>query len=150
MKLINENDDAKSVAKKLQGCQYRDELTGREEVVLEKNRIVVAFGRSDDVIQFNGAVSDETGAWRQSETYFTRDGILKNECEEYDCPNFRKFLESVKYGTVTSETDHDKYGCTHYLTADFPHHKFDVMEDGEKYCVGIAFSLDDVTKTEER
>ena len=35
-----------------------------------------------------------------------------------------------------------------YLT-DIPHKTFDIMEDGEIYCRGIVFSLDDLGEEEK-
>lgn len=139
MTLITEADGLKEIAEKMNGREYREEITKDEDSILEALGVVVAFGYSDDNIEFRGAVNDEVGAYVGSETIFTAKGILRNKCENEDCPNFEEIKKHLEIGTVSSEMDSNGY--THEITADFPHETFEIFEEGEKYCKGIVFLL---------
>lgn len=133
--------DIQEVADKLNGVQYRSEgkiLTLEYCKELKEHGIVVVYGASDDLMEMDGAVSDEFGA---EIVYFTKEGVLVNECDDYECPYFEKL---VNYAAEVEPRwcDHPDYSWT-YLTR-VPHVTFDVMEDDEKYCRGIVFRLADV------
>ena len=55
------------LAKLLDGNVYRDELYNEYGMdvydICEKNKWVIVYGASDDLIEFEGIISDEDGAW---------------------------------------------------------------------------------------
>lgn len=129
------------VAEKLNGVQYREEgkiLTLEFCKLLRENGIVVVRGASDDLIEFDGAISDEYGA---DTIYLDSDGVIESECDEPDCPYFKRLLKNAE--CITPEWyKHDEYGWT-YKTK-IPHVTFDVFDDDEKYCRGIVFNLNNL------
>jgi hypothetical protein len=130
------------VASRLDGVQYGEEskiLTGDYRRELRKEGIVVVYGYSDDLAQFEGAISDEFGAY---EHYFTSKGLLRNECDNDDCPYFKKLLQEARYYIKPVWCESDAY-CWTYDT-NIPHATFDVMECEDKYCRGIVFKLGDL------
>lgn len=132
----------REVAEKLNGIQYGSE--GRILVLeycreLRKEGIVVVRGYSDDLIEFDGAISDEFGAYDQ---YLNSKGLVRNECEDDHCPYFEKILKEVKYYIKPQWCEVEGY-CWTYDT-NIPHITFDIMEDEDKYCRGIVFKLSDL------
>jgi len=133
--------DVKTLAEMLNGCEYREEITQREEQLAKENGLVVVFGASDDLVEFRGAIDDEIGAWEGTDIFLDEKGIVKNECEEEHCPYFEEKLKSkaVKLEAIWGQ---DNYSWT--FKTNIPHSTFEVMEGTDKYCKGIVFRLNDV------
>lgn len=133
--------DIQEVADKLHGVEYRSEgkiLT--LEFCKELRRVgIVVRGSSDDLIEFDGAISDELGAY---DHYFNEMGMVRNECDCDGCPYFEKMMKNVLYYIKPQWCETKEY-CWTYDT-NIPHATFDVMEDGDKYCKGIVFKLSDL------
>lgn len=129
------------LAQMLDGRAYRNEIT-REEVQLAKdNGLVVVFGYSDDNCELVGAIDDEIGCYEGGTLYFSESGLLENECDDDECPYFEQQKENAKTIEILW-CEEDGYSWT-YKT-EIPHATFDIMEDGDKYCRGIVFSIDDL------
>lgn len=132
---------SKELAALLNGREYRKELQGDEGLRAKAAGLVIVYGASDDLMELEGAISDELGAYEGTTAYITPNGLLVNECEDEDCPHF----ERLKARAATIEAlwcAEDGYSWT-YLTA-IPHETFEIVEDGEPYCRGIVFALKDV------
>lgn len=130
------------VADKLNGIQYGDEgtiLTLEFCKELRRSGIVVVRGYSDDLIEFDGAISDEFGAY---DHYFNSKGLVQNDCEDENCPYFEKILKEAKYYIKAQWCETPEYAWTY--DTNIPHATFDVMEDEDKYCKGIVFKLSDM------
>lgn len=128
------------LAAKISGRQYRDETTMANEHEAKLNGLVIVFGASDDLMEFRGAINDEIDAWEGATAYFTSAGLLTNECDNESCPHFKRLKERA--ATIHARWDTDGYSWI-YETA-IPHATFEILEDDEKYCLGIVFSLSDV------
>lgn len=127
-------------AARLNGREYLEEITKAEEAEAKQLGLVVIFGASDDLMEFRGAIDEEGGACGGTTAYFNADGLLQNECEDEGCPYFEKIKKSAK--TIKALWNTDGYSWTY--ETDIPHATFDIMEDGEKYCRGIVFSMSDL------
>lgn len=129
------------LASMLNGRQYRDEITPDIQHALQESDLVVVYGASDDLMEFRGAIDEELGAWDGGLAYLNKDGILLNECEDDDCPHFKKLMANgIKVEQLWCEEP--KISWT-YKT-DIPHSTFEILEDGETYCRGIVFNLSDI------
>lgn len=136
-----------SLAKLLNGNEYGDEISKEQEADAKASGLVIAFGYSDDNIELRGAISDEIGCYGGSDIKFDLQGALP-EFENLDEEEAEQYFRR-KHGVrlITANWDTDGYSWT-YAT-DIPHSTFDVMEDGDKYCRAIVFSIDDAfSKTE--
>lgn len=129
------------------GRHEGNELTLTEESQADQNGLVVIFGYSDDNVELRGAVEDEFGAYDGTTLYFNREGLLRNECDDNDCPYFEK----AKQGAKTIEAKPDYSGNGEYMwtyETTIPHACFDVLEADEigegKFCRGIVFSMADL------
>ena len=100
-------------AAKLNGREYRKEITPAEEREAKELGFVVVFGYSDDNAELRGSIDDEIGCFNGGRVYERDD----------------EFVDAVWC---------DGEFCWTYKT-NIPHATFDIYEDGEKYCRGIVF-----------
>lgn len=130
--------NAKELAARLDGCEYRKEVSlniARDAVA---SGLVIVFGASDDLMEFRGAINDEVSCYDGGTAYLTDAGLLTNDCEDDECPHFAK----IKAKARTIEAIWGGDVSWNYET-DIPHATFQVIEDGEVYCNGIVFALAD-------
>jgi hypothetical protein len=127
----------KEFTSKLNGTQYGSEM--RQEIALAKCLgFVIVYGHSDDCMEFAGTIDDEVGCYDGETINITADGIMK-ECED-NCKYYRKALESSReIEAIWCGKDSDGWSWT-YKT-DIPHETFEMMDDEERYCLGIVFDI---------
>ncbi len=129
----------KIVAEKLNGREYGSELTDEEAEQLQSVGLVVAFGYSDDNVEFRGAIDEEVGVWEEETIYFFRGMIMCIPCGgNPGCPLWKEERKKAKAITVKNFDEGWKF------ETDIPHEKFTIMEDGEVYGEGIVFAYEDV------
>jgi len=126
------------LAKKLHGREYLEEITEEEAFEAKRNRLVVVFGASDDLMEFRGAVDDEVPCYEGGDAFVTEHGLFVNICECDDCPYHKEEIKKAK--KITALWNKMEYSFV-YVT-DILHESFDIMEGDIKYCKGIVFSLD--------
>lgn len=136
--------NAKDLANLLNGRSIGNEISSDEAKLAKAHNLVVAFGASDDLVEFEGAIHDEAGApgsviiangeivkdvdeWNNAKAYFMRYGIeVSPKIIEIDvkwCP-----------GTIDASW---------LITTDsVEFESFDIFEEGDLYCRGIVFSLE--------
>jgi hypothetical protein len=130
----------KELAALLNGREYGNEMDRADEFIAKENNLVVVFGRSDDLMEFRGAIDDELSAWEGTTAHIVKSGLLANKCPEDDCPYYEELKTYAQ--TITQIWVSEGYSWV-YETS-IPHETFDILEDGEKYCRGIVFSLSEV------
>ena len=135
---------AKELAEMLSGREVGNEITSDEAWQAADAGLVVVLGYSDDGMVFCGAIEDTVDCFGGGIAYLAKTGILEPACscaEDCTCPYFvsaRNAAKSIK------AVWHDEDGpCWTYET-DIPHETFDIYEDGEVWCVGIVFSVEDL------
>jgi hypothetical protein len=127
----------KELAKKLDKTQYPFTLSLAEVKYCKENDIVVVFGSSDDLMEFDGAIYEElgcyiSGARGYATCYLDKDGNIFGADRE----NTPKDLTNYKSIKIWWCKD-DKYSWQY--ETDIPHETFDIMEEDEFYCKGIVF-----------
>jgi hypothetical protein len=130
-----------AAAARLNGNQYREEGSKDLWEAMETAGLVAVFGASDDLMEFRGAINDEVGCYNGGTAYLTKAGLVTNDCENDDCPHFKRAKKSAS--TISARWCKKEGFSWDYLT-DIPHSKFVIKEDDENYCEGIVFALDDV------
>ncbi len=130
----------KEAAEKLNGNQYRSEGTPDLFKAMKAAGLVVIYGASDDLMEIEGAASDEIGAYGGGTAYFTREGLYRARCEDDDCPHEMEKRDQC----ATVEAKWDDGGFSWRYETIIPHEKFIIYEDDEPYCEGIVFALKDV------
>jgi len=114
----------KEWAQKINGREYRNELTRKEALEAEKDGVIIAFGYSDDLLELMGVVDEEVDA-----------------------------LNGINFGFVEAIwSPKDEYGDTYaswLIESKFPHEHFSIYEDEELYCIGAVIKIKPQSLDEE-
>ena len=127
----------KEFAEKLNGRQYRNELTKELETYAKENGIVIVFGASDDLMEFEGDIYDEFGCYGGGNFAIDDNGNVYGE--EYGVMPADRYYHYISAIWCPKGT---KYSWGY--ETDIPHETFTIMEDNEPYCKGIVFYLKDL------
>jgi hypothetical protein len=132
------------IARLLDGSEYLH--LPKETVRLARDSaIVICYGASDDLVEFDGALLDEEGG--PGDVSLTEHGLYHRKCDDDRCPHelaLQKSLPRIR------AIWNDKDGPCWTFKTDIPHEKFRLMEDGEVFCEGIVFLLADVAKVQPK
>ena len=129
----------------LNGREYGSENNDCRELAKE-NGLVFVIGASDDLMELDGAIYDEGSCFDGGDVYLDKDGIAQ------DGEHLANKITAVWCGKVDDESveDQDRFTTKDgrvfawgYIT-DIPHTTFDIYEDGDPYCRGIVFSIEDL------
>ena len=135
---------AKELAAVLSGREYGMEISREEEREAKEAGLVVVYGYSDDSVELRGAIDAEAGAYDGATIFVTPAGLLEepacDSAENCTCPYFKE----KKKAAQAIEAVWGANGTPWTFTTDIPHETFTVFEDGETFCVGIVFSMEDV------
>lgn len=138
--------NAKELAEKLNGSEYPFRLKPEGAEEIKDAGLVIVFGYSDDLIEVRGAIRDESGCFNGATRLIDGEGFLpayddicdeEVEAEKY----FARKPKAKKIEAVWGDTPPEPAWT--YET-DIPHETFLIMEDGEVYCRGIVFTLQDL------
>lgn len=135
--------NAKELAAKLTGCEYRKEITKELAAEAKSNGLVVVFGASDDLMEFRGAIYDEHGCYDGGIAKVDSKGLLPERENIDDDADLKDYFKRID-GAVDIEAlwcAEPDYSWTFKTT--IPHQTFEITEDGEPYCRGIVFALSD-------
>lgn len=135
--------NAYELAQLLDSRQYGDEISEQEELEAKKSDLVVVFAYSDGNMEFRGAIYDEVSVYNGGSAYIYDGELLKNECDsEERCPYFKKLMKNRNTIEIKAIWNNGMMPCwTYQIPIDYE--EFMIYEDGEPYCRGIVFSLDD-------
>ena len=129
--------DIKEFAEKISGrVNHYPMFTNGELLTAKDNGFVIVYGVSDDLMEFEGAIRDEGDCFEGGNVYFDRNGVSQDGTE---CANCIKAL-----WCDDSARDENGVMFTWAYETDIPHETFTIYKDGEPYCRGIVFSIDDV------
>ena len=126
------------LAEILNGREYREEITRGEEATAKENGLVVVFGASDDLTEFRGAITDEGGAFGGGEILLDTDGLF------VECDSGCEYSEAAKEKCKTIKAIWGEGRFSWQYDTTIPHAKFEILEDGETYCEGIVFDINDL------
>ena len=132
----------KQFAKELSNTPESDdrwfELTLSQKEFCTNHDIVVVYGYSDDLVEFDGAIREEVGAWEGATIYVDADGPIEPcECE---CKYYKAAVSNAKHISAYWCRD----GWSWEFTTVIPHAEFFFYSEGEKYCRGIVFYKKDM------
>ena len=124
------------LAAKLDGCEYGEEMTDALVKLARESRLVVVYGASDDLTEFNGAIRDEAYL---GESFVTAGGSEPRLMDQHDCNcEFCGFKDKTR-GAIRINSDFTKKGFS--VRCSIPAATFSVMEDGERYGDGLVFAV---------
>lgn len=131
---------AKEIATLLDGMEYGEEIPKHDLQYAKENGAVIVFGASDDLMEFRGAITDELGGYGGNKAYLDKHGLIKNECDNEDCPYF---IEKRTHA-ICIEAIWDSEGYSWIFKTAIPHETFEIFDNEKKYCRGIVFRLEDL------
>lgn len=135
-----------SIAQKLHCMEYP--LYVPKDIAAEAKAagIVIVYGASDDLMEFEGAIRDEVGAWEGAKVLLDAKGPLPDweniESEEQSADYHARKPHAREIEAIWCPSEPD--GASWAYKTEIPHVTFYVMEDGGIYCRGIVFSLADM------
>ncbi len=127
-------------ARTLNGREYDCYMFTKQEIQLAKdNGWIIVTGASDDLMEFEGAMYDEGGCFDGGKVFFSKEEVWNGEDDMSAFPNC---IEAVWCGREILDENGNVIPWT-YKT-DIPHETFVVYEDGNPYCRGIVFSVENL------
>ena len=122
------------LAEMLNGRQYRDETTPEIERLAKENGLCIAFGASDDLLEFRGSVYDEVSAWNGVKAYLTPKGNVKG--------NMKPGRVCVSADWCPKDINGEVWAAwLIQVQTEVNFAPFDIFEDGELYCRGCVFNF---------
>lgn len=131
-------------ATKLTGLECPTHIPKELRALAKANRLVIVFGASDDLMEFQGAIDEEIGAYEGATAVIDAEGLMPEfeEIENGDKDAFRDYFRREGRGVAITTLWCAEDGYSWTYKTDIPHATFEIVEDGKPYCRGIVFSLD--------
>jgi len=135
-----------SLAALLDGREIRNEVQGLDCPSIKAARLLIVYGASDDLVEFDGLFRDEAGAGgRATDIRFDEEGVPQ-EWEEFI--NDSVTIETAKKQIARLENAKSltafwcRKDCSPWtFETSLPHAKFKIMEDGEVFCEGLVIDM---------
>ncbi|WCM21428.1 hypothetical protein NDK50_08250 [Paraburkholderia bryophila] len=136
--------NAKELADQLNGIQYPARIPKTLTDAAKEAGLVIVYGSSDDLMEFEGAIYDEVGVYDGGTAYVDAKGLLPERDQIEDDEVLKDyFARQPNAKSIEALWSEGEYSWM-YKT-DIPHATFEVLEDGEPpYCRGIVFALADI------
>lgn len=130
------------LAEKLEGVQYPLTITSELREVIADSNLVIVYGASDDLIEFDGSIYEEMSAWEGATVYVLTDGsVIKDyNYEERIALASGNELEELKKAQKIQAIWGEE-GISFQYKTKIPHAVFNVLEDKDIYCKGIVFDM---------
>lgn len=126
----------------LNGREYGIELTGVEEQQAKELGFIIIFGASDDLVEFRGAIDEEVDCDNGRTVYLNKNGIFE-ECED-NCIHSQKAKEKTIRLRTLFDAGNGYIWEYKFEDKNIKYETFDILEDGEKYCKGIIFNINEL------
>ena len=134
------------LAAQLTGAEYPLRISAEIAEQAKAAGLVVVYGASDDLMEFEGAIYDEIGAYEGATAYIV-DGKLwqGNGCDHHEtgCVHAQAAEQAAKARGRKIEALWVVDGYSWVYKTDIPHATFEITEDGQPYCRGFVFDLKD-------
>ena len=131
----------------LHGREYPLTIGTGEKQAAKDACLVIVYGDSDDLMEFDGAIYDEAYAYKGTTILVDSFGMQTNferlKDDDADEKDFEDYFNRKGCGRGIKAVWCDR-GYSWLYETDIPHATFDIMKDGEPYCRGIVFSLEDL------
>lgn len=145
-----DNAAAKELAEKLNGTH--DVFHPSKEVIefAKANGLVIVWGASDDLIEFDGAFRDEGSVYDGGTVLVDAEGLLPDSADDLDTDEERqRYYERKKVAKAINALFNENDYLWSYET-EIPHFTFDIVEtfgspnDTTPYCRAVIFALADL------
>jgi hypothetical protein len=138
--------NAKELAEKLTGMEYPVRIPKELVAEAKANGLVIVYGASDDLMEFEGAIYDEVGVYDGGTERITPAGVKQSweNLDHDDIDAMRNWFATENTGKEIEALWCKEGNYSFTFKTDIPHETFEVVEDGQPYCRGIVFSLADL------
>lgn len=145
------NMNKEQVASKLNNTAYPLRVSKELKSLLIENNLVVVYGASDDLMEFDGCIYDEVGMYDGGHAFVLADDIIQpDDVESLDDGDVETVLHHFPKAKVIEAEWCKEDGYAWSYKTDIPHATFDIIDGDEKYCRGIVFSLCDLDGPESK
>lgn len=129
---------ANELARRLSGIDLGDIGTEIDREAA-KAGLVVVYGAGRDMVTFIGAIGGEADVPEGGVIHLDADGLLPDvdAVSENDLPAYY----DRKRMSYLIDAEWEQNGFKWSFTTTIPHHRFIVMNEGERYCRGIVFDF---------
>lgn len=129
----------------LNGREYGEEITKEEAAAAKAAGLLVVYGASDDLMEFDGAFRDEQGAWGGTTARLTPTGLLPywdnaRDDEETAEQYFKDKAIAKSIDAIWAKGDY-----SWQFKTDIPHATFEIVDGEDKYCRGLVIALADLS-----
>ena len=135
---------AAEFAATLTGAEYPFGLTREQADVAKAHGLVVVYGASDDLMEFEGAIYDELDVGGGGTALVCAKGLLPERDQIDDDDELQDYFARKPAAVAIDALWCKEPGYSWTYRTTIPHATFEVVEDGEPYCRGIVFALADV------
>jgi hypothetical protein len=137
--------NAKQLSEQIEGMEYPPRFEKRITDIAKMARLVIVYGASDDLLEFEGAIQDEVGCYGGCVALVDGQGLIpsRDNIDNQDDEVMHNWLHR-KATARKVEAIWGEGGISWRIKTDIPHHIFNIREDGEIFCQGIVFSLNDL------
>ena len=135
-------------AKLLHGFEYPAREIQEFQQEIAKDGVIAIYGLSDDLLEFVGVINDERGAWKGFFGRLTKDLTVISEIEYLNSKLWN--AENLPFiRAIWNPKDlQDNIYSSWKIETDLPHKEFQILEDGELFCIGIVIDIEDVAKAQ--
>jgi len=129
------------LASQLDGAEYPLRISEDMRKLAKASGLVVVYGASDDLMEFDGAIHDEIGAYEGTTARLHRTDILQPH-DDCDCEYCGYKVLAAKCAAIKAIWDQDGYAWVY--ETNIPHATFEILDGGGRYCRGIVLSVEDL------
>lgn len=136
----------------LNGNEIGNEVPDELARAARTSNLLIVFGASDDLCEFDGAFREEASCCDGGEILFAKDGKIPDMHEVQSALRILRdelgegirLPDLLKIEAIWDEKAPDGRECSWHYKTDLPHATFDIMEDGELYCIGMVIDLSEI------
>ncbi len=138
----------KQIAEQLNNSEYPLHIPQEIAAAAKAAGIVIVYGASDNLMEFDGAIYDEVGAYEGATAIIVNGTLWTGPDCDHDGGDGCKHAQAAHAAAKAHGKKIEALWCAEgeyswtYKT-EIPHVTFEITEDGEPYCQGIVFELKD-------
>ncbi|WP_110947063.1 hypothetical protein [Pseudomonas bohemica] len=131
------------LAAQLDGIQYpaHRAITKEHIAAAKEAGLVILYGASDDLMEFDGASREEIGCYDGGIALVDLQGVLPDRDSLEEDDEIAEYVMRKRQAKTIEALWCKEPGYSWTYKTVIPHATFEVMEDAENYCRGIVFSL---------
>lgn len=134
------------LAAKLNGIEYPAHRTITSDLIqaAKDAGLVILYGASDDLMEFDGAAREEIGCYGGGTALVDASGVLPDRDSLEEDDEIAAYFQRQDAAKQIEALWSKEPGYSWTYKTNIPHAPFEVVEDCEPYCRGIVFALVDL------